>query len=211
MTNNAINSNIPVEVAKGGIGTTTLTQYSPLIGHATADVGAITAGTNGQLLIGATGADPAFASLTSPNGTIIYTAGAGSLNLDIVNATGKTTSFVPVLSFGGGTTGITYASQICTYLRIGNIIYFAINIILTSKGTSTGAVAITLPINTATGKFAINVLGVVNVAFSDRLVAYADGGSVFIFNSASGSAAAAITNTGFANDSRIWISGCYLV
>lgn len=39
------------------------------------------AGTNGQLLIGATGANPAFASITSSDGSITATAGANSLDL----------------------------------------------------------------------------------------------------------------------------------
>lgn len=43
----------------------------------------IAVGTNGQVLIGATGADPAFASLTSTGNTISFTTGANSLNLDV--------------------------------------------------------------------------------------------------------------------------------
>lgn len=40
------------------------------------------AGTDGQVVIAATGSDPAFASLTSTGGTIIITAGSNSLNLE---------------------------------------------------------------------------------------------------------------------------------
>lgn len=43
-------------------------------------------GTNGQVLIGATAADPAFATLTSTGGTIAFTAGANSLNLEAVGS-----------------------------------------------------------------------------------------------------------------------------
>ena len=39
--------------------------------------------TNGQLLIGSTGNAPVAASLTSTNASITYTAGVGTLNLDI--------------------------------------------------------------------------------------------------------------------------------
>ena len=39
-------------------------------------------GTDGQVLIGANGADPLFAALTSVGGTITFTTGANSLNLD---------------------------------------------------------------------------------------------------------------------------------
>ena len=212
MTNNAINSNMPIEVAKGGTGAATFTQYSPLIGHATSAIGVITPGNNGEVLIAATGLDPAFAALTSPNSTITFTAGAATLSMDITGATGKVTTFSPVLSFGGGTTGITYTTARCWYNRIGNFISFTINMLLTNKGSSTGAAAISLPINTATGKFAVNIIQNANtLSFSGRLVAYADGGLIYLMDSADGSAASAITNTNFANNTGLAITGCYLV
>lgn len=40
-------------------------------------------GTNGQVIIAATGANPAFASLTSTGGSIAFTAGANTLNLEV--------------------------------------------------------------------------------------------------------------------------------
>lgn len=43
-------------------------------------------GSNGQVLIGATAADPAFATLTSTGGTILFTTGANSLNLEAAGA-----------------------------------------------------------------------------------------------------------------------------
>lgn len=43
-------------------------------------------GSNGQVLLGATGADPAFATLTSTGGTIAFTPGANSLNLEAVGS-----------------------------------------------------------------------------------------------------------------------------
>lgn len=60
------------------------TQYALPIGNTTS--GAInwtSAGTNGQVCIAATGADPEFASITSTGGTIAITEGANSLNLEI--------------------------------------------------------------------------------------------------------------------------------
>ena len=45
------------------------------------------AGTSGQVLIAATGAAPAFATLTSIGGTIVYTPGANSLNLEAAGFT----------------------------------------------------------------------------------------------------------------------------
>lgn len=49
-------------------------------------------GTDGQVLIAATGADPAFATLTSSDGSITFTPGANSLSLQVAGGTttGKT-------------------------------------------------------------------------------------------------------------------------
>ncbi len=58
------------------------TDHAVQIGNATNSLTSIAVGTNGQVLIGATGADPAFATLTSTGGTITFTPGANSLNLE---------------------------------------------------------------------------------------------------------------------------------
>ena len=51
-------------------------------------------------------------------------------------------TFVPTLSFGGASVGITYSSQAAEYTRVGNICYFAIFLRLTNKGSSTGVAAV---------------------------------------------------------------------
>ncbi len=48
---------------------------------------ALTVGTNGQVLIGATAADPAFATVTSSDGSISFTTGANSLSIQGTAAT----------------------------------------------------------------------------------------------------------------------------
>lgn len=70
-------------VPNGGTGATTLTDHGVLLGSGTSAVTVTSVGTDGQLLIGATGADPAFASLTSTGGTVSFTAGTNSLNLEV--------------------------------------------------------------------------------------------------------------------------------
>lgn len=54
-----------VNVAHGGTGASTLTSHGVLVGEGTSAVVGITAGTTGQLLQGATGADPSFATTLS--------------------------------------------------------------------------------------------------------------------------------------------------
>ena len=69
-------------VAQGGTGASSLTDHGVLVGSGTDPITSLAVGTNGQLLIGSTGADPVFASLTAGNG-LSSTAGAGSLSLEV--------------------------------------------------------------------------------------------------------------------------------
>jgi hypothetical protein len=48
-------------------------------------------------------------------------------------------TFTPTITFGGGSTGITYSTQVGSYTKIGNKVFYFVYIILTSKGSSTGA------------------------------------------------------------------------
>ena len=96
----------PLPVKAGGTGDLTLTVNGVLIGETTSAIVATAAGTNGQVLIGATGAAPAFASITAGTG-ITLTPGANSLTIAASGA-GGTTSFVT----GSGTA--TPASGVIT-------------------------------------------------------------------------------------------------
>lgn len=70
-------------VANGGTGATSLTDHGVLVGSGTNPITALSVGTNGQLLIGATGADPAMATLTSSDGSVVFATGANSLDLTV--------------------------------------------------------------------------------------------------------------------------------
>ena len=47
-------------------------------------------------------------------------------------------TFTPALDFGGGTTGISYSTQVGKYTKIGNLVVVSWRIYLTSKGSSSG-------------------------------------------------------------------------
>ena len=66
----------------GVLSTSATTNNAVQIGNITGTLTSIPVGTNGQVLIGASGAAPLFSSLTS-NGTIIYSSGPNSLNLNV--------------------------------------------------------------------------------------------------------------------------------
>ena len=52
-------------------------------------------------------------------------------------------TWTPTLTFGGGTTGITYSQQVGTYVKIGKLVWLNCRVALTAKGSSTGSARIT--------------------------------------------------------------------
>lgn len=67
----------------GGTGLSTITDGAVMIGSGINAVTPVGPGTNGQLLIGSTGTDPAWASVTSSNNSLTVTGGAHTLNLEV--------------------------------------------------------------------------------------------------------------------------------
>lgn len=151
-------------------------------------------------------------TLTTPN---IGAATATSINFGGSSLSVYTTgTFVPVLSFGGGSTGITYSTQAATYTTIGNITYFTINIALTSKGSSTGAATISgLP--TASSSTYINICRtmVQNLSFltTNDVVALipVSSTSISLVNQVNNNVTTNYTNTQFSNTTTVYINGFY--
>jgi hypothetical protein len=54
------------------------------------------------------------------------------------------TAFTPALSFGGASTGITYTTQLGAYQVQGKLVNAQWRLVLTSKGSATGAAAVAL-------------------------------------------------------------------
>lgn len=79
----------------------TYTAHGVLLGEGTSSIVATTAGTNGQVLLGSTGADPAFGTLTTSTG-IGFTTGAHSLAINV-----KQNGF----AINTASTGVTLAAQ----------------------------------------------------------------------------------------------------
>ena len=110
----------------GGTGQVFLEENSLIYGQGTAPVGLVSNGTDGQLLIGSASGPPKFATITSTGGSLTFSNGPNSLNME---ATGKGISILNIISINNGGTGRT---------------------ILTSHGVLVGAGS--LPINvTAAG------------------------------------------------------------
>lgn len=64
---------------------TTYTAHGALIGEGTSSISALAVGTNGQVMVGSTGADPVFATVGCTGCT--WTTGAGTLSLTISSGT----------------------------------------------------------------------------------------------------------------------------
>lgn len=95
----AYNGPLGQVVNAGGTGQVTLTNHGVLVGAGTTAITQLAVGTNGQVLIGAAGADPAFASLTSSDSSITFTTGANTLSLQVA---GGTTSIKTITGNSGG-------------------------------------------------------------------------------------------------------------
>lgn len=194
-------------VEGGGTGVTSFANTSALLASGTTTTGTfqnIASVATGQVLVSAgTSTIPAWSA--APTVTSI-TFGAGSALSSYVSSG----TFTPVLSFGGGTTGITYSSQAGHYTRIGNIIAFDMTIVLTNKGSSTGTMAIAgLPFSAANATACAMSTSV--MTFTGLLFARVTSSSIFVDAVASTGARALLDNTNFANTTLLQTSGIYLL
>jgi hypothetical protein len=120
------------------------------------------------------------------------------------------------VSFGGGTTGITYANNTGTYTKIGRQVTVNGYLYLTSKGSSTGIAAITgLPFTIATGNqfYSAPSLRYGNVAFVGQFTGFGDPSSTTIRlgQITEAGSAANMNETNLANDSTLIVSFTYFV
>jgi len=145
--------------------------------------------------------------ITTGNSKVLTTDGSGVPALS-QNYIPKTT-YVPVLSFGGGTTGITYGIQTGNYFQIGNLVFVNIQITLTNKGSSTGLASITLPVTSLFKD--ILTLNAGNFTFvGDYLVFNTNANNTIIQLVTTAGALTNLTDSAFGNTTVLNISGCYL-
>jgi hypothetical protein len=131
----------------------------------------------------------------------------------------QATTFTPVLKFGGATTGITYTTQFGKYQRVGNCVNFHINIVLSSKGSASGAATITgMPVtsagDSASYEFIFDVqtiTGPANTTYYQAEMAPSSTTLTLLANNALTGATASLTDANFANTTVLRISGAYFV
>jgi len=87
------------------------------------------------------------------NGNLVFsTAGTGIDFSATANSSGTMTSellsdyeegtFTPSLTFGSGSTGITYAHRNGSYIKIGRVVIVRVGMLLSNKGSSTGTAVV---------------------------------------------------------------------
>lgn len=123
-------------------------------------------------------------------------------------------AFTPALSFGGGTTGITYLAQVGRYTRMGGMVFFSAFVALTAKGSSTGAALITgLPVaalNVASYNQAVSVRYDSMSSISGAAMAFLlpNVTTVRLEHLGTGTAAQ-LTDANFGNSSSVLVTGSY--
>lgn len=125
-------------------------------------------------------------------------------------------SWTPALKFGGATTGITYATQVGTYTRIGLLVIATATITLSNKGSATGAATITgLPFTSLSNASSVLYTGSVywrSMAangYSVMALLVDNTSTILLYVSTASANSAAMTDANFGNSSELAITLMY--
>lgn len=125
--------------------------------------------------------------------------------------------FTPFLSFGGGSTGITYSTQAGSYTKIGTVIFFTVDIRLSAKGSSTGVAKVGgLPatVNALWASFAGPTVTTEGVTINSKYLAAgfnAGATTIQFYDVASATIFGVPDDTAFTNTSFVSLCGFYSV
>jgi len=125
-------------------------------------------------------------------------------------------SFTPAITFGGASVGITYATQIGRYMRIGSRVFFNLAVVLTNKGSSVGAAVVTglpFPAEATSGNvqcFAVRALSLSGLSGGVQ-ARVLPGASVVDLGMTGTGSSPNLTNAEFLNATTINLSGHYQV
>ena len=120
--------------------------------------------------------------------------------------------WTPVLNFGGNTTGITYSTQSGTYVKIWEFVFAPCLVVLTNKGSSTGAARMTgIPFNSKTGADLVPITTLLtNVTFSGFISTRINSETELRFaNITEAGGLTDLTNTNFSNNTAIRLALIY--
>lgn len=135
-----------------------------------------------------------------------------------IDALGTAANFTPGVAFGGSSAGVTYLFRAGTTYRILNLILFTLDVQLSNKGAAAGLVTITglpFPVSTAFPVGSAPIVPIIsrNVAFAAGYlggIISAGGTSISVVNPVNAASYNLTSNTEFANNSQIIMTGLYL-
>jgi len=120
-------------------------------------------------------------------------------------------TWTPTVQFGGGSTGITYSSQVGNYTKIGDTVRIFVYIGLSNKGSSTGSITIqTLPFTVNTGGTPVSLLIGSWTGVTSALQAYLGTTNISIELIGTGTQTPA-TNSNLTNTSAVYVQATYKV
>lgn len=129
-------------------------------------------------------------------------------------------TWTPVLRFGGLSVGITYGTQVGQYLKIGRLVHYWIDVVLTAKGSSTGAATFsglpfTVNASLSGGGFTPggpSLWGVLTYgAVTPELAPFPGSVILGVVSQVSAGAVTTVADTAFANTTSVRGYGTYLV
>ncbi len=151
--------------------------------------------------------------------TFLATPSSANLAAAITDETGSglavfglgKTSWTPALKFGGASTGMTYGTQTGTYIKLGKLAIAELNIVLTAKGSSTGAVTITGLPSTANASFGAGIITNYSsmASMTAPTLVYVQGTTITL-TSAAATAVAGLSEANFTNTTNISITVFYI-
>lgn len=154
--------------------------------------------------------------------TISHGSSGGLQLSNVDNATGtvldwyEESTFTPVVAFGGASVGVTYTSRVGSFQRIGKVLNYWIVVVLSNKGSSTGAVTITgLPYtanatHTTIGACDFGAGSVTGLTGKAMSFVTANTSAAALFQS-SATGRVSITDAAITNTTTFIISGSYFV
>lgn len=131
--------------------------------------------------------------------------------MTILTTTG---TWTPALTFGGGSTGITYTTRVARYIRIGDLVVTTFYIVLSNKGSSTGNAAITMPVasaNVSSAHHAVSVWANTLTGVSGHLAGWiAANSTTLTLEFLATGTITALADTHFQNTTAIMVTATYL-
>lgn len=219
--NSNISSGTSVSLALVGTGTSSAynSSFDATANSGTAAAITVGAGTTlniGECQINSNAATNAITGAGTINAGPLTFGGSASGNTVTTQTNspfGFETTYTPVLSFGGGSTGITYSVQSGIYAINGNWVTFSATLLLSNKGSSTGAAAVTLPIaanGTLGGVLTCQCTATFPASTSYYISFIAASGTTCTITGVGSATSTGAADTNFANNTTVRISGTYL-